>query len=52
MAGKTDYVAVRRQADLQLPQNSDERALVVLAASRLGAARLIDNVEIELAGGH
>ncbi len=49
---KTDYVAVRRQADLQLPQNSDERALVVLAASRLGTARLIDNVEIGLAGGH
>ena len=49
---KTDYVAVRRQSDLQLPQDSDERALVVLAASRLGAARLIDNVEITLANGH
>ena len=49
---KTDYVAVRRQSDLQLPQGPDEQALVVLAASRLGAARLIDNVEIELASSH
>ena len=45
---KTDYVAVRRQADLQAPApgNPDEAELVVLAASRLGAPRLIDNVEI------
>ncbi len=41
---KTDYVAVRRAADLALPRAGD-RALVVLAASRLGAPRLIDNVE-------
>jgi pantoate--beta-alanine ligase len=39
-----DYVAVRRQADLQLPQAGD--ALVVLAAARLGSTRLIDNLEI------
>ena len=43
---QTDYVAVRRQADLQAPDDSRERALVVLAASRLGPARLIDNLEI------
>ena len=43
---QTDYVAVRRQADLQAPQAGDE-ALVVLAASRLGTTRLIDNLEIE-----
>ena len=43
---QTDYVAVRRQADLQAPDDSRERALVVLAASRLGSARLIDNLEI------
>ncbi|MDR2450352.1 MAG: pantoate--beta-alanine ligase [Candidatus Accumulibacter sp.] len=42
---KTDYVAVRRQADLQTPSDGDE-ALVVLGASRLGQPRLIDNVEV------
>ena len=41
---KPDYVAVRRQADLQPPQNADSE-LVVLAAARLGRTRLIDNVE-------
>ncbi len=41
----TDYVAIRQQSDLQLPQPGN-RELVVLAASRLGAPRLIDNVEI------
>jgi len=49
---KTDYVAVRRQSDLQVPEDVVEQSLVVLAASRLGAARLIDNVEIVLASGH
>ena len=44
---KTDYVAVRRQADLLPPQKGD-RALVALAASRLGNTRLIDNIEIEI----
>lgn len=39
-----DYVAVRRQADLQTPQPGD--AKVVLAAARLGSTRLIDNMEI------
>ena len=42
---RTDYVAVRRQVDLQVPADGDE-ALVVLAASRLGQPRLIDNLEI------
>jgi len=42
---KTDYVAIRRQSDLQPPQALNE-ALVILAASRLGATRLIDNTEI------
>jgi pantoate--beta-alanine ligase len=41
---RPDYVAVRRQADLQPPENGG--ALVVLAAARLGNTRLIDNVEI------
>ena len=41
---KPDYVAIRRQADLQPPQ-ADE-PLVVLAAAKLGTTRLIDNLEI------
>ena len=41
---KPDYVEVRRRSDLALPQTRD-RELVVLAAARLGATRLIDNVE-------
>ncbi len=42
---KTDYVAVRQQAGLSLPKIVDA-PLVVLAASRLGNTRLIDNIEI------
>ncbi|MFN3566475.1 MAG: pantoate--beta-alanine ligase [Burkholderiaceae bacterium] len=46
---KVDYVSVRRQRDLNVPAR-DEIAggepLVVLAAARLGATRLIDNLEI------
>jgi pantoate--beta-alanine ligase len=41
-----DYVSVRRRLDLALP-GADDRALVVLAAARLGRARLIDNLEFE-----
>ncbi|MGI9134851.1 MAG: pantoate--beta-alanine ligase, partial [Rhodoferax sp.] len=37
-----DYLTVRRQADLQAPQGTDD--LVVLAAARLGTTRLIDNL--------
>jgi pantoate--beta-alanine ligase len=39
-----DYVAVRRQMDLQTPQAGD--AMVVLAAARVGTTRLIDNMEV------
>ncbi len=39
-----DYLAVRRQSDLGPPQAGDAR--VVLAAARLGATRLIDNIEV------
>ena len=42
---KTDYVAVRQQSDLN-PPNGVNTPLVVLAASRLGTTRLIDNIEI------
>jgi pantoate--beta-alanine ligase len=41
-----EYVSIRRQADLAPPEPED-RALVILAAARLGQARLIDNVEFE-----
>ena len=41
---KPDYVEVRRRSDLASPQAAD-RELVVLAAARLGATRLIDNLE-------
>lgn len=40
-----DYVAVRRLADLQAPSAGD-RDLVILAAAKLGATRLIDNIEV------
>ena len=39
-----DYVAIRRQDDLQAPQPGDK--LVVLGAARLGRTRLIDNMEL------
>jgi pantoate--beta-alanine ligase len=41
---KPDYVEVRRRADLATPQPG-ERERVVLGAARLGATRLIDNLE-------
>ncbi|MDY0976662.1 pantoate--beta-alanine ligase [Massilia sp. CFBP9012] len=46
---KPDYVSVRKRIDLQAPIGADlERGepLVVLAAAKLGATRLIDNLEI------
>ena len=42
---KVDYVAVRKQADLQSPSASDV-SLVILAAAWLGKTRLIDNIEV------
>ena len=44
---KPDYVAVRKQSDLQLPAATD-KTLVVLAAARLGNTRLIDNLEFQI----
>jgi len=44
-----DYVAIRRQSDLGIPEAESAAAgepLVVLAAAQLGRTRLIDNVEI------
>ncbi len=46
---KPDYVAIRRQIDLQPPAAGDMargEKLVVLAAAKLGITRLIDNLEI------
>ena len=44
---QVDYVAVRKQSDLQSPSQTDG-ALVILAAARLGTTRLIDNLEVWL----
>lgn len=46
---KPDYIAVRKQADLQPPSAGDLAQgvpMVVLAAAKLGGTRLIDNLEI------
>ncbi len=42
-----DYVALRTQDDLEVPDEHC-RAFIVLAAARLGKARLIDNLLIDL----
>lgn len=42
------YVTVCRQADLK-PAKKGDTSLVILAAAQLGKARLIDNLEVELA---
>lgn len=47
---KVDYVALRRQRDLKRPEAADLQAgepVVVLAAAKLGATRLIDNLELD-----
>ncbi len=46
---KVDYVALRRQRDLHAPTRDEVAAgepLVTLAAAKLGATRLIDNLEV------
>jgi len=46
---KPDYVSIRKRIDLQPPTAGDmvnREPLVVLAAAKLGATRLIDNLEI------
>ena len=42
-----DYVVLRRMRDL-LPPSTHDTELVVLAAARLGATRLIDNMEVHI----
>ena len=41
-----DYLVVRRQIDLQVPDALQGDALVVLGAAKIGATRLIDNLEV------
>jgi pantoate--beta-alanine ligase len=46
---KPDYISIRKRADLQPPAAGDlakGEPLVVVAAAKLGATRLIDNLEI------
>lgn len=46
---KPDYISIRKQSNLQPPSAGDMaqgEKLVVLAAAKLGATRLIDNLEI------
>lgn len=48
-AWKPDYMTLRRRADLLAPSDADLVAgtpLVALAAAKLGATRLIDNLEV------
>ena len=46
---KPDYISIRKRSDLQPPSAGDlaqGTLLIVLAAAKLGATRLIDNLEI------
>lgn len=42
---QTDYISIRRQQDLA-PAGPEDRDLVIVAASRLGTPRLLDNLEV------
>ena len=42
-----DYIVVRRQCDLAVPEQ-DDKSLIVLVAARLGSVRLIDNIPFTL----
>lgn len=44
---EVDYVEIRRQTDLKIPE-LDDKSLVVLIAAKLGKTRLIDNLLFEL----
>lgn len=43
---RVDYVAIRTDDDLRVPERGRRTGLVALAAARLGATRLIDNLLI------
>lgn len=42
-----DYIVIRRQKDLELPE-SDDKEIVILASVWLGKARLLDNIPFSL----
>lgn len=42
-----DYIHILRRSDM-LPARAEDRELVIIAAAYLGAARLIDNIEVDL----
>lgn len=42
-----EYVAIRRQNDLSVPNEGDKK-LVILAAARFAGVRLIDNIELDV----
>lgn len=42
-----DYYEIRRRSDLEVPAPTDKQ-LVILVAAKLGKARLIDNMQIDL----
>ena len=44
---KTDYVAIRRAENLEIPDRDCDE-IVVLAAAHLGSARLIDNIVVTI----
>jgi len=44
---RPEYLSIRRAADLSPPQAGDE-SLQILVAAWLGAARLIDNLRVEM----
>ena len=44
-----DYVSIMNAVDLQIAAK-DDKELVILAAVRLGKARLIDNITVDLSG--
>lgn len=43
-----DYATIRRAADLSVPDPSDRRGAIALIATRMGRARLIDNLLLDL----
>jgi len=47
MGFQPDYAAVRRSADLSVPEAGERQGLVALIAARLGGTRLIDNLQLD-----
>ena len=46
---EADYVSIRKIQDLQVASENDQE-LVILAAVKMGKARLIDNIKVDLSG--